>query len=155
MVRLRKRAAGLAAGIVLAVALPGALSAAVALPGAGAEESASASGGIKPKNGLYRGRTRQGAPVSFRVRRGRVVRPSFTIRRRGCGVRITFPLTRRINPRSRFFFGRKRSDFFTGRFVRKGRVRGRAGVDFGGSSCPGWSVKKVRFRARRVRARQR
>lgn len=103
-----------------------------------------------PKDGLYRGKTAQGARVSFRVRDGRVARPSFTVLNRGCGVQITFTESRRVNRRGRFFFGRRASDFFTGRFVAGGRVRGRAGIDFPSGSCPGRGVREARFRARRV-----
>jgi hypothetical protein len=116
------------------------------------EDRAAAAGRVKPKNGLYRGKTAQGTRVSFRVRRGRVTRPSFTIRRRGCGVRITFPLKRKVNRKGRFFLGRRSSDSFTGKFVTRGKVRGMAAVDFANSTCHGGGVKKVRFRARRVRA---
>ena len=106
---------------------------------------------IKPKNGLYRGKTRQGGRVSFRVQRGNVKGASYTVYRRGCGVRITFPNVSRINRKGRFFFGRKSSSFFTGRFVRPGKVRGKAAVNFSGSSCGGSRVLDVRFRAKRVR----
>jgi hypothetical protein len=103
-----------------------------------------------PKEGLYRGKTAQGARVAFRVRDGRVVRPSFTVVSRGCGVQITFTEGRRVNRRGRFFFGRRSSDFFAGRFVAGGRVLGKAGVDFPAGACPGRGVREARFRARRV-----
>ena len=114
-------------------------------------DGAGAAGAKRLKSGLYRGKTAQGGRVSFRVGRGRVTRPGYTVYNRRCGVKITFPAKRRVNRRGRFFFGRRSSDFFTGRFVGRGRVRGNAGVDFTGSACPGRGVKKVRFRARRVR----
>jgi hypothetical protein len=115
--------------------------------GGGSPAVASASSG--PKDGLYRGRTAQGARLSFRVRGGRIARPSYTVAHRGCGVRITFTASRPIR-RGRFSFGRGSSDFFRGRFTAPGRARGRAGVDFPSGSCAGRGVRETRFRARRV-----
>lgn len=88
--------------------------------------------------------------MTFTVKRGKVVGPAYTVSRHGCGVRITFPNARRINRKGRFFFGRRTSDFITGRFVAPGKVRGTVAVDFSGSSCGGQGVREVRFRAPRL-----
>lgn len=88
--------------------------------------------------------------MTFTVKRGTVTGPAYTVYRRGCGVRITFPSARGIDRKGRFFFGRRSSDFVTGRFVAPGRVRGTVAVDFSGSNCGGHGVREVRFRARRT-----
>lgn len=135
--------------LAIAVGLLAGLTAMGSPPEMAATDSVAAAR-VTPKNGLYRGKTAQGNRVSFRVVGGKVTRPSYTVAKNGCGVRITFTAARRVNGRSRFFFGSRSSDFFGGRFVAPGRVRGKAGVDFSGSSCPGSGVREARFRARRV-----
>jgi hypothetical protein len=136
--------------LAIAVGLLAGLTAMAAAPFEMAATDSVAAGRVTPKNGLYRGKTAQGNQVSFRVVGGKVTRPSYTVAKRGCGVRITFTATRRVNGKSRFFFGSRSSDFLGGRFVAPGKVRGRAGIDFSASSCPGSGVQEVRFRARRI-----
>jgi hypothetical protein len=120
----------------------------------GADGPAAAAGGgrIKPRSGLYEGRTAEGASVSFEVMRGRVKRPGYNVFRRGCFAKITFTGTRKVNGWGGFSFGRRSSNFFRGRFTGRGTVRGRAGIDLSRSSCPGRGVQEARFRAHRVRA---
>jgi hypothetical protein len=116
----------------------------------GAAKPATAAGRIAPVAGLYKGKTAQGAVVSFRVRGGKVIAPSYTVSHKGCGLRIAFTTARRVNRKERFFFGRRASDFFTGVFSSDRKVRGEVGVDFSDSACPGRGVHEARFRARRI-----
>jgi hypothetical protein len=119
--------------------------------GTGGPTAAASVGRMKPQSGLYKGKTAEGASVSFEVKKGRVMRPGFIVFRRGCFVKITFTGARNMNGKGGFFFGRRSSDFLGGKFATRRIVRGKAGVDLSHSSCPGRGVHEMRFRARRVR----
>ncbi|HEX6228240.1 MAG TPA: hypothetical protein VFZ41_02135 [Solirubrobacterales bacterium] len=67
-------------------------------------------------------------------------------------MKVTLTMATKVNGRGRFFFGRRASNFFTGRFTTRRKVKGRVGIDLSQSSCPGRGVHEVLFRARRVRA---
>lgn len=101
----------------------------------------------KAKSGHYRGKTDQGRRVSFKVTGGLVKRASYSVRRRGCTATVTFTTPSRIRKNGRFSFGKKSSHYFKGTFVAKREVRGRAGIDFSKTACPGRGVRSVHYRA--------
>ena len=121
---------------------------AIGAPGAGGQAVPERPGSAKAKVS-YKGKTSQGKRVTFKIKDGKVKRPSYLIVKHGCGLQFTFTITARLRG-DRFSFGSKSSNYFKGKLVGGGRAKGRAGIDFSGSTCRGGGVKTVRWRAHRA-----
>jgi hypothetical protein len=141
------RISGIAAAAVVAAIAPALIPGAIATQPAGATTAAS----TLSKATRYTGKTSQGRRVSFKVRGGRVVRPSFLVVHRGCGAQVTFTGTDGISRRGRFSFGGSGGHYFKGKFVSRKKVRGRAAIKVSDTACRGGGVHAVSYTARRDR----
>jgi len=137
--------------VVIAFGLLGAL--VIAGPALSSEESRATASAV-PKNGVFRGTTGQGLPISLTVKRHRyVTRARFSLRN-NCGGRSTITLTPaapgfRINRRGRFRYDSSTTDL-SGKFVRRGKVRGAVSNTttlfgpFGSQTCRGGTTYVAR-----------
>ena len=87
---------------------------------------AGASGSSDAAGGSYKGKTDQGKPVSFKVKRHKVKNPEFTIDfGYGCIGTITISGSDRINDAGKFKITEGNASF-GGKFVSKSKVEGKA-----------------------------
>jgi hypothetical protein len=83
--------------------------------------------GVDPKAGLYKGKTKQGKVVRFRVKNGKVKRPRFTLENASCTITITSTAADEISASGRFRI-EGYNFVFKGRFVTNRKVKGRATI---------------------------
>jgi hypothetical protein len=98
-----------------------------------------------PKGGAYKGPTKQGKQVKFRVVGQRVVNPQFTIRSGPCTGTFYMYTSDRVDRSGRFSLS-SGSTQFRGRFVTRTKATGSATATFQG--CPG-GTKTVGYTARK------